>query len=198
MKKPNFKNFNRKPISLDDIDDRTLLLNLYLTQFITLLIGVIILFFQKPKLSSILSFENGMQIMLWGVGFAVLVIVVDIGISRFVPENLTDDGGMNKRLFADRPIWHIVIICFIVAICEEVLFRAAIGGAIGPYWTSILFALIHVRYLQHWIMTGLVFSISYGLGLIYEITGSLWVPIIAHFVIDLIMGLIIKYSKEDS
>lgn len=198
MKKPDFKRFKGKPISLDDIDDRTLLLNLYLTQFITLVIGIVILLFQKPDLSAMFSFSLGWKIALWGVGFAGLVILVDLAISRFVPAELTDDGGMNNRLFGDRPLWHIVVICFVVSICEEVLFRGAIGGIIGPYWTSILFALIHVRYLQHWIMTGLVFSISYGLGVIYEMTGTLWVPIIAHFVIDLIMGCIIKYSKEDS
>lgn len=199
MKKPDFSRFKLKQISLADIDDRTLILNLYLTQFITLLIGVVILFFQNPDLSSMFSIKQGLPtIALYGAGFAGLVIVVDLAISRFVPEEMTDDGGMNKRLFAARPLWHIVLICFIVSICEEVLFRGAIGGAIGPYWTSIIFALIHVRYLQHWLMTGLVFSISYGLGLMYEFTGTLWVPIIAHFVIDLIMGCIIKYSKEDS
>jgi uncharacterized protein len=198
MKKPDFKRFKGKSISLNDIDDRTLLLNLYLTQFITLVIGVIILLFQKPDLFSMFSFSLGWEIALWGVGFAGLVIVIDLVISRFVPAELTDDGGMNNRIFGDRPLWHIVLICFVVSICEEVLFRGAIGGIIGPYWTSILFALIHVRYLQHWIMTGLVFSISYGLGVIYEMTGTLWVPIAAHFVIDLIMGCIIKYSKEDS
>jgi len=198
MKKPDFNKFKGKSISLNDIDDRTLILNLYLTQLITLVIGVVILLFVQPNLSAMFSLHLGWEILWWGAGFAALVIVVDLAISRFVPEDFTDDGGMNDRLFKKRPLWHIIVICFIVSICEELLFRGAIGGLIGPYWTSILFALIHVRYLQHWLMTGLVFSISYGLGTIYEMTGTLWVPILAHFIIDLIMGCIIKYGKEDS
>lgn len=197
MKKPDLRKFRRQQINLEDLDDRTLLLNLYLTQFIVLVIGVIILWFQKPNLSAILSLELGPQILLWGVGFAGLAILVDLGISRIVPEQITDDGGMNRRLFRSRPLWHIIMICLVVSFCEEVLFRAAIGSAIGPYWTSILFALIHVRYLHHWLLTGLVFCISYGLGWMYEETGTLWVPVVAHFTIDLVMGCLIKYSKEE-
>src|SRR5690606_2987972 len=112
------------------------------------------------------------------------------------PEEYQDDGGVNDRIFANRPIWHIALISLVVAFCEELLFRGAIQFAIGPYWTSIVFATIHVRYLKHWIPTGLVFSISYGLGWIYIQTGSIWAPIIAHFVFDFVMGLLLKYRRE--
>jgi membrane protease YdiL (CAAX protease family) len=105
-------------------------------------------------------------------------------------------GGVNDRIFRSRAVWHIAVISLVVAICEELLFRGAIQHAIGPYWTSIVFAAIHVRYLRHWIPTGLVFSISYGLGFIYEESGTLWAPIIAHFAIDFIMGLIIRFRRE--
>ncbi|MNW57385.1 CAAX amino terminal protease self- immunity [compost metagenome] len=107
-----------------------------------------------------------------------------------------DDGGINSLLFRNRPIWHIAVISAIVAICEELLFRGAIQNGIGPYWTSILFAAIHVRYLRHWIPTAWVFASSYGLGFIYLQTGTLWAPILCHFLIDLVSGLVIKFRRE--
>ena len=95
---------------------------------------------------------------LWGLGLAAAVIALDMFAARFVPDEAGDDGGVNDRIFKNRPIWHIAVMSLIIAICEETLFRGAIQHHIGPYWTSIIFAVIHVRYLRHWIPTGLVFS----------------------------------------
>lgn len=120
---------------------------------------------------------------------------VDFLLSRFVKEESLDDGGINEMLFRNRPVWHIAIICVIVSICEELLFRGAIQYGLGPYWTSIIFALIHVRYLRHWIPTGWVFLSSYALGYIYIQAGTLWAPIVCHFLIDFISGLVIKFRR---
>ncbi|MFE5317137.1 type II CAAX prenyl endopeptidase Rce1 family protein [Paenibacillus sp. NPDC056579] len=197
MKKFDFKPFKFRKLSIDEMDDRFLLINLYVTQLIVLLLGVIIMLFQKPSLSAMFSIKGGYWILLWGVAYAAAVLIVDILISRWVPPEVTDDGGINDMLFKNRPLWHIAVMSFIVAFCEELLFRGAVQAAWGPYWTSILFAAIHIRYLQHWLMTGLVFGISYGLGWIYIQSGSLWAPIAAHFVIDFVMGCIIRYRRED-
>ncbi|MDP5273766.1 type II CAAX endopeptidase family protein [Chengkuizengella axinellae] len=186
-----------KKVNLDKMSDKLLLYNLYFTQLFTLLIGLIIIFFQGRNVLEVLSLPTSYaQALIWGVGFAIAVLVFDLLISRWVPEDVSDDGGINERIFKNRPLWHIFVISLVVAICEELLFRGAIQHVFGPYWTSILFAAIHIRYLQHWLMTGLVFSISYGLGWIYIQTETLWVPIIAHFLIDFIMGTIIKYKKD--
>ncbi|WP_019537078.1 CPBP family intramembrane glutamic endopeptidase [Paenibacillus ginsengihumi] len=196
MKKIDFSRFRLKKADIHELDDRMLLLNLYMTQLVVLLIAGIIFLFQKPDFKAMLSLRPGAQILIWGLGFAWIVLAVELLIFRWVPEEVADDGGINEKLFARRPLWHIVWICLFVSICEELLFRGAIQAAWGPYWTSILFAAIHVRYLRHWLMTGLVFSISYGLGWIYLRTGSLWTPIAAHFAIDLVMGCILRYRRE--
>jgi membrane protease YdiL (CAAX protease family) len=199
MKKWNFRNlkFKLKTIDIQEISDRTLLLNLYITQLLTVVVGIIILLFQKNNILHQLNFDKPTTFLIWGLGYAALFLMVNMILSRFVPEEVSDDGGVNVKLFGKRPVWHILVISTIVAICEEVLFRGAIQYAFGPYWTSILFAAIHIRYLQHWIMTALVFGVSYGLGWIYIQTGSLWTPIIAHLVIDLVMGCIIRYKKDE-
>lgn len=196
MKKFDPRNIRVRKVNVDEIDDRMLLINLYATQALTLIIGIVWILFQRQNLFQLLSIPKEFTFLMWGAGLAAVVIVVDLLISRWVPEEAADDGGVNERIFRTRPAWHIVCIALIVAVCEELLFRGAIQHAIGPYWTSIVFAAIHVRYLKHWIPTGLVFSISYGLGWIYEQSGTLWAPIAAHFIIDLVMGLIIRFRRE--
>jgi Predicted metal-dependent membrane protease len=196
MKKFNFKNIRVRKVSVDELDDRMLLINLYATQALTFIIGFVWVLFQRQNILHLFSIPAAFHFVLWGLGLAAAVIAVDLLISRWVPEEAADDGGVNDRIFRQRPIWHIAVISLVVAVCEELLFRGAVQHAIGPYWTSIVFAVIHVRYLRHWIPTGLVFSISYGLGWIYEQSGTLWAPIIAHFVIDLVMGLIIRFRRE--
>lgn len=197
MKKFNMDRFKLPKINPEELDESFLLKNLYLTQLIVLVFGIVLMWFQKPDLGRIFAFGEPLYIALWGVGFAAAVIALDLVVSRWVPPEVTDDGGINELLFRNRPLWHIAVISIVVSFCEELLFRGAIQAYWGPYWTSILFAAIHIRYLQHWLMTGLVFSISYGLGWIYEYTGTLWTPIIAHAVIDFVMGCILRYRRED-
>lgn len=196
MKKFDIRKIRIRKVSVDELDDRMLLINLYATQALTFIIGLVWILFQHQNMLKLFTPTKELVFVYWGVGLAAAVILVDLLISRFVPEEANDDGGVNERIFQNRPIWHIAVISFVVAVCEELLFRGALQHAIGPYWTSIIFATIHVRYLKHWIPTGLVFSISYGLGWIYIQSGSIWAPIIAHFLIDLIMGLIIRYRRD--
>ncbi|MFW5433224.1 CPBP family intramembrane glutamic endopeptidase [Paenibacillus apiarius] len=194
--KQKWKKFKSRQVNVQDLDDRILLINLYLTQAITLAIGMVWIWLQGRNPFKLLSLPEGWTWLWWGGGLAVLVVLADIAISRFVPDELNDDGGVNEKLFRKRPVWHIFAISFIVGVCEEMLFRGAAQHAFGPYWTSIMFAAIHVRYLRHWLPTLMVFLISYALGTVYEWTGTLWAPIMAHFVIDLIMGLIIRFRRE--
>lgn len=181
------------------LDDRVLLLNLYITQMITFVVGLILFFFQNRSIGELFQVTSWTVLFLGGLLFAASVLAVDILISKWVPEHVTDDGSINEKLFAKRPLWHIIVLSLVVAFAEEFLFRGVIQYSIGPYWTSIIFAAIHFRYLQHWVMTGLVFSISYGLGWLVDFTGMLWTAVFAHFLIDVIMGCMIRFgwTKEE-
>ncbi|MCI3920255.1 CPBP family intramembrane metalloprotease [Paenibacillus sp. TRM 82003] len=201
MKKMRFKKWKKvrfQKVDVSKLDDRTLLLNVYLTQALTLLLALALLWIQGRGVADVLALPKGYEPWLWGALFSLAVLAFDGLISRWVPEEVTDDGGINDMLFRARPLWHIALLSFVVAVCEELLFRGAVQHWIGPYWTSILFAVVHVRYLQHWLMTGLVFSISYGLGWIAIQTGTLWTPIAAHFIIDFVMGAMIRYRGKES
>jgi len=197
MRKFDIRNIKIRKVTVDQLNDRMLLANLYFTQALTLIIGIVWLLFQRRNPLELLNFPRSYEFALWGAGFALVVLLFDLSISRFVPEEASDDGGVNERIFKTRAVWHIAVISAVVAVCEELLFRGAVQHAFGPYWTSILFAAIHVRYLRHWIPTGMVFAISYGLGWTMEATGTLWTPIVTHFLVDFIMGCIIRFRREE-
>ncbi|MBN2984345.1 CPBP family intramembrane glutamic endopeptidase [Cohnella algarum] len=197
MKKFDIRNIKIRKVTVDELDDNMLLVNLYLTQLLTLIIGFIWVILQGRNAINLFAIPDSFEFAGWAAGLAAVIVAFDIGISRWVPEEAMDDGGVNEKIFRKRAVWHIALISFIVAVCEELLFRGAIQHSIGPYWTSILFAAIHVRYLRHWIPTGMVFGISYGIGLLYDFTGTLWAPIATHFLFDFVMGLIIRFRKEE-
>jgi membrane protease YdiL (CAAX protease family) len=189
-----WKKIRFQKVDINKIDDRTLIANLYGTQLIILIVALVLLLIQGRNPIALLTPINTQQAILWGIGLALAVLLANSILSRWVPEEIADDGGINEKIFKSRPIWHIALLSLVVAICEELLFRGAIQHWLGAYWTSILFATLHLRYLRHWLMTGLVFSISYGLGWIYVQSGTIWSPIAAHFLIDFVMGLVIRYQ----
>jgi membrane protease YdiL (CAAX protease family) len=196
MKKLDLRKIRFRRVTIDEIDDRLLLVNLYATQAVTLIIGFIWIFFQHRNPFLLFAAPESAMFLAWGLGLAGIVVAVDYAVSRFVPEDISDDGGVNERIFKERPVWHILVLSLVVSICEETLFRGGIQHSFGPYWTSIIFAAIHVRYLRHWIPTGMVFCISYALGFIYEQSGTLWAPIAAHFAIDAFMGMVIRFRRK--
>lgn len=200
MRKIKFKipKIKIKQVTADQLTERLLLLNLYITQGLTLFIGIVWILLQKRNPLELFSSHGNDNFVAWGLGLAAIMLAVDFLVSRIMPEDSMDDGGINKLLFGNRPIWHIICIAAIVAVCEELLFRGAIQYALGPYWTSIIFAVIHIRYLKHWIPTGWVFLSSYGLGYIYIHSGTLLAPILCHFVIDCISGFVIRFRREAS
>ncbi|WP_438491111.1 lysostaphin resistance A-like protein [Paenibacillus sp. IHBB 3054] len=195
MKKFKLGDIKIKKADPQALTDKLLLINLYITQGLTLFIGLIWILLQKRNPFDILNFPNSVNFVYWGLGLAGIMLIVDFILTYIVPEESMDDGGINQLLFGNRPLWHIVVIAAVVSVCEELLFRGAIQHGLGSYWTSILFAVIHVRYLRHWIPTGWVFLSSYGLGYIYIHSGTIWAPILCHFFIDLFSGLVIRYRR---
>ncbi|MCQ4085818.1 type II CAAX endopeptidase family protein [Saccharibacillus sp. JS10] len=177
------------------LTDRLLLINLYLTQGLTLLVGTVWIFLQGRTPFELLELPPNWHFLYWGIGLAIVMFGIDFLMTIWGREEDMDDGGINAMLFAKRPLWHIFLIAAIVSICEELLFRGAIQYHLGPYWTSIVFALIHIRYLKHWLPTAWVFASSYGLGWIYIQSDTLWAPIVCHFLIDFISGIMIKRKE---
>ncbi|WP_216831659.1 CPBP family intramembrane glutamic endopeptidase [Alkalihalobacterium elongatum] len=189
---------NRQAKLIQDMSDRDILLNLYITQAMMLVIAMVLGFFWIDDISSfweLFIWDPG-QIFLIGGGIAAIVIIIDLLFDKYLPKKWVDDGGINERVFAKRNVVHIFFIAAIVAFSEEVLFRGILQTHIGLIPASLLFALIHFRYLSKVLLFTMAVVLSFVLGLLYEITNNLLVPIFTHFLIDFVLGLFIMLKAK--
>jgi membrane protease YdiL (CAAX protease family) len=72
------------------------------------------------------------------------------------------------------------------------LFRGVLQTHLGIWIASLVFAILHFRYLSKWLLFIMVVSISFLLGIVYEITDTLYTTILAHFLIDLVFAIQIR------
>lgn len=173
--------------------DRDLVAQVYITQAIILTVSIFI------GMISFDSFEDFTALFKWDVrqifvigGAAGLFVVsIDFLLMKLLPKEQYDDGGINEKVFSNRPIWHIFLLTLLIGFSEEVLFRGILQTSLGYVSASILFAVLHFRYLTKWALLIVVLLLSFFIGWIFEVTGNLAVTIFAHFLIDFILGVTI-------
>lgn len=185
-----------KRLDVARISDRVLLLNLYLTQALVLAVACVLLWWQGFPGGDLWRSDTW-TVWLWGIAAGLTVVSIDLTLTYFFPKHMIDDSGINEKLFQGRPYWHIFVIAAVVAFCEELLFRGALQPLIGIWGTSLVFTLIHFRYLKRWAMTGYLFFVSMVLGWLAQWTGSLVASMAAHFTIDFVLALILKAGWLD-
>lgn len=170
---------------------------LILSQLIFLIISLILSFFLFDQLSDWLQLFkwDPKTIFYYGVIPGLIIVIIDIMLYLIFPKSWLDDGGINEKVFKDRPIHDIFLIAFIVAICEEFLFRGLIQTVFGYLFASTLFAVVHVRYLKKPLLFIAVVATSFVIGYLYEMTGNLLVTITLHFIVDFVLGLAIRFEK---
>lgn len=189
---------NRQADIIKDMKDKEVLFHLYLTQLILLILALTIGYFLFEDIESFLKIWewNVKEILLFGGGSAIIVIVMDAILMKVLPKEMYDDGGINEKVFKNRPIWHIIIICVIVSCSEELFFRGVLQTHFGYIVASIIFAVMHIRYLYKWVLFVVVVSLSFYIGWLYILTENLSVTIFMHFLIDFIFALIIKNQNS--
>ncbi|WP_026673219.1 CPBP family intramembrane glutamic endopeptidase [Alkalihalobacterium bogoriense] len=188
---------NRQAKLIQQMTDKDILINLYVTQLIMLSIAFVLgwIFFDSWESFSSLFQWNFREIFIIGGGIAFIVILIDIVLYRFLPSKWLDDGGINERVFRNRHPFHILILALFIAISEEVLFRGILQTHLGFIPASLLFAVVHVRYISKIVLFTMTVSVSFVLGWAFLFTGNLLVPIFAHFLIDFVLGLFIQKGK---
>jgi membrane protease YdiL (CAAX protease family) len=179
------------------LTDRQLLSHLYMTQIILLGITFIlgILLFDHFSYLKTIDFSD-VRILLIGVPAGAFVVIVDIIFMRLLPKSFYDDGGLNERIFKNRSVIHIALIAAFVAFSEELLFRGVIQTKVGLILASLIFAIIHYRYLFNWFLFSNIVILSFFIGAVYEWSNNLALTMIMHFTIDFLLGLYIKYKQH--
>ncbi|WP_245807719.1 CPBP family intramembrane glutamic endopeptidase [Halobacillus massiliensis] len=136
--------------------------------------------------------------LLYGVLPGFLIVLIDLLLVYFLPRSFYDDGGINQKVFEGQTYPAIFWLTLLVAVCEEALFRGAVQTEFGFWTASILFALIHFRYLKKVVLLVSVLTVSFFIGYIFMITENLLVTITIHFLIDFSLAILIFSRKKES
>jgi uncharacterized protein len=183
---------------INDLSERELLLHLYITQTILLSLSLILGWFIYKDIWFIEAFFNwnDTSILSMGLLVGILVVILDLLFMKILPKSFYDDGGLNERIFKNRSIFHIAFIALIVAFSEEVLFRGIIQTHLGLIAASVIFAIIHYRYLFNWYLFANIIILSFVIGYIYHLTENLAVTFVMHFIVDFLLGSFIMVKNK--
>ncbi|MGP4065201.1 CPBP family intramembrane glutamic endopeptidase [Oceanobacillus sp. M65] len=138
---------------------------------------------------------NPKEIFNFGLLPGIIIVLIDVILMRFLPKSTFDDGGVNEKLFTGQPVSSIFFLSLLVAWTEEMLFRGVIQTSFGYVFASVFFAIVHIRYLKKPVLLASVLMISFYIGYLFEQTGNLFVTITAHFIVDFLLGVTIRYYK---
>ncbi|SDL65437.1 CPBP family intramembrane glutamic endopeptidase [Sediminibacillus halophilus] len=167
---------------------------LYLSQLLFLLLACGLSLWLFPSIHywlALVSWNEG-DFLFYGIIPGLIIVMIDVMLMKWLPEQAFDDGGLNKKIFTNSSIAEILLIALIVAVSEEALFRGVLQTELGYLTASIIFALVHVRYLTKPYLLLSIVLISFYFGWLYELTGNLLVTIAAHFVVDFILGILLR------
>jgi uncharacterized protein len=183
---------------LNQMSGREVTLQLILTQLIILslsLIGSVFLFddFLGGWMGQL--HLDVREIFYFGVLPGLLVLLIDLFLVYRLPMRMYDDGGVNRKVFRDRSARSIIFLTMLVAVSEEMLFRGVVHSEFGYIIASVLFAIMHLRYLNKIVLFISVLFVSFFIGFMYELTGNLIVTITAHFIVDVVLAFWIRLGK---
>jgi uncharacterized protein len=183
-------NFNEM---IKELTDKELTFHLYLTQVLLLMVSFILGLFLFKDFSYLKLIKwDDFQIIKFGVPSGIMVVLIDVILMKQLPPSYYNDGGLNERIFRNKSTLHIAWVTAIVAFSEEMLFRGMIQTKFGLIIASLVFALIHFRYLFNWFLFLNIILLSFLIGFIYVFTNNLAVTIVMHFIIDFLLGIFIK------
>lgn len=178
-----------------EIDEANLRLNLWLTQGLVLAIaaGSSLFFLGWERTVRLFAAPDGSGLAM-ALLIALGIILASVAMDRYLPSSWQDDGNVNETVFGNMSPFMTLLVCISVGVGEEWLFRGVVQSWVGNLWTSIIFTLIHVRYLKKPLLFISVFVTSLLLGMLYEREGTLWPSIIAHILIDLVLAYYLQFT----
>ncbi|MCA0970312.1 CPBP family intramembrane metalloprotease [Halobacillus litoralis] len=189
---------NRQAELIRQMSDREVTLQLVITQLILLVTALVVSLFVFDAFWAdwLTFFPITIEKWLWyGVFPGVLILLIDLMLMYSLPKKYYDDGGINEKVFENRSVLSILFLTLLIAFSEEMLFRGVLHTSLGYIPASILFAVIHFRYLTKPVLIISVLFVSFLIGYMFEVTGNLTVTITAHFIVDFVLGLWIRFGK---
>lgn len=148
---------------------------------------------------------------MWTIGFGVLCILLTypliLAMEQFVSwfGSSASDGDemvhyLRGSLSVTDKAWAVLMAVVAAPLTEEFIFRGFLYGVLKKYAgtlgamcaTALLFAGIHLN------VPGIpaLFTLAVCFTLAYEITGSLWTPIVMHMIFNLVPIILILWFPE--
>lgn len=109
-------------------------------------------------------------------------------------------GQALAELLGPLTVGQCVLLAVLSGVAEEALFRGALQPLVGWFWASLIFGLAHLAPQRElWPWTLFTVLAGFALGGLYEWTGNLVAPVVAHFGINAInlRRLTRRYVAED-
>jgi membrane protease YdiL (CAAX protease family) len=191
-------NQSEKANRIENLTSGQLLLNVYFSQGIFLLIAIGLAFYFKIPMPWTNDFPIPYKYILLSILTGLIFPVLSIELKKRLPDHYFDDGGINEKIFGPLSYFHIFVLTVIIACAEEWLFRGVLQNLIGLFATSLVFSILHVRYIKKPVLFAFVTILSFWLGYLYDLTNTIWIPFLAHFLIDFISGCWIAASFKKS
>lgn len=171
--------------------------SLILTQFLFFLLSITLSLFLFENIFDWFNYFHfhTSEIIYYGVIPGIIIVIIDLILINAIPKHFFDDGGLNEKIFQNRSVSDIFLLTLMIAISEEFLFRGVIQTTFGYVIASLIFALVHFRYLKKPVLLMSVLLTSFYIGYLFVLTGNLFVTIIVHFIVDFLLGLLIRFRK---
>lgn len=149
---------------------------------LTGVIGALWLLFRplpfEPRVSSV-------AISAIGVLLAAALLLGAWLLERYLPSFEVASQLLERALRSVRLSWTLVaLLAVVTSVSEELFFRGALIQWLGVWGQALVFAVMHPAPLKAWSYTVYTFFAGLVFGYAVILTGSLWVPIIAHFLVN--------------
>ena len=139
------------------------------------------------NVGELLSWQTVLSAVLgFSIGAATSFLII-----HWPPLHMIAERMANLVAWETLRIWDVLFVALLAAFGEELLFRGALQPLIGLVPAALVFGLLHATSLPH-----IIFASLLGLwfGLLYQWTGSLWPPIVAHLALDAATGLLLTHK----
>jgi membrane protease YdiL (CAAX protease family) len=163
---------------------------------------------QSPQQAFGLAPPRPLHALFTGVACIVLAFPLVEGVGRLttvvVGHSLSEGDPTVNYLLGSIPAgdlaWTAALVLVIGPVTEELVFRGYLYGVIKKYGgrlagmatSSLLFAALHpnVPAMPFYFVLAMSFALA------YEITGSLWTPIVMHMTFNLVPMIVILYFPQ--
>lgn len=181
---------------------RDLVSSMAVTTVLLLLVSCLVLFFSQINiLDHMNALIRGVPSSILDYALLIFVPALVVGLEwllfRFVPQRYWYDP-LNDQLGKKFSLFELALFFAVGAVSEELLFRGVLQNLFGFFIATILFVLIHVRYLKRFFLLGVSLILGCSLGCVYLLSGKLWVVVLCHFLLNMGVMMMIKSGNKDN